>query len=39
MSGDQIVVPSAGKWKEFIVWGDGEELVPEPSGDQERKKI
>jgi hypothetical protein len=30
---------SAGKWKEFIVREDGEEVVPEPRGDQERKKI
>jgi hypothetical protein len=39
MSEEQIVVPSAGKWKEFTVRDDGEELVPEPSGDQAKKKI
>jgi hypothetical protein len=39
LSKEQIVMSSAGKWKEFIVREDGEEVVPEPRGDQERKKI
>jgi hypothetical protein len=39
MSGDQITVPSVGKWKEFIIREDGEEVVLEPRGDHEKKKI
>jgi hypothetical protein len=39
MSGSQITVPSAGKWKEFAEREDGEEVVPEPSADHAKKKI
>jgi hypothetical protein len=34
-----LVVPFAGKWKEFIMHDDGEEIVPEPVGDEAKKKI
>jgi hypothetical protein len=32
-------VPFAGKWKEFLERDDGEEIVPEPVGDEATKKI
>jgi hypothetical protein len=32
-------VPFAGKWKEFLICEDGEEIVPEPVGDEANKKI
>jgi hypothetical protein len=32
-------IPFAGKWKEFSIREDGEEIVPEPVGDEAKKKI
>jgi hypothetical protein len=39
MCEEQVEVPFPGKWKEFMVRDDGEEVVPEPQGDQSKKKI
>jgi hypothetical protein len=32
-------VPFAGKWKELLQREDGEEVVPDPVGDEATKKI
>jgi hypothetical protein len=32
-------IPFAGKRKEFLIREDGEEIIPEPVGDEEKKKI
>ncbi|KAK2402644.1 hypothetical protein QL285_052145 [Trifolium repens] len=32
-------IPFAGKWKEFLIREDGEEIIPETVGDEEKKKI
>jgi hypothetical protein len=35
--GQPLVVPFAGKWKDFLISEDGEEMVPEPAGDESKK--
>jgi hypothetical protein len=32
-------VPTAGKWKDFLIREDGEEIVPEPVGSEAERKI
>jgi hypothetical protein len=40
MSGNKVQeVPFAGKWKEFLIQEDGEEIVPKPAGNEATKKI
>jgi hypothetical protein len=40
MAGNQIQeVPFAGKWKKFLFRDDGEEIIPEPAGNEATKKI
>jgi hypothetical protein len=40
MAGNQTQeVSFAGKWKEFLIREDGEEVVPEPVGNEATKKI
>jgi hypothetical protein len=39
MSEEQAEIPFVGKWKDFTVRNDGEEAVPEPHGDQSKKKM
>jgi hypothetical protein len=36
---DQPIVPIAGKWTNFNVKNDGEQVVPKPHGNEKQKKI
>jgi long-subunit acyl-CoA synthetase (AMP-forming) len=40
MAGNQVQeVPFAGRWKELLIREDGEEIVPEPVGNEATKRI
>jgi hypothetical protein len=38
-SNQDFEIPTAGKWKDTMILDNGEEVVPEPSGSEEERKI